>query len=190
MPLPRAFTFIRHGQTDWNVQDRFQGAMDIPLNATGIDQAQAAGQLLANHPFDAAITSPLGRTRHTADLVLAGHPTPLPLHTHAGLRERSMGAWEGRLRHELWAEHGLPQGHPSTDAYLPPDAETWAQTEARALATVQEILATHTGELLLISHGGIFRALMRVLTDTVLHTDNCVPYRIEKHAGVWRATAL
>ena len=63
---------LRHGETSWNVQRRFQGQSDIPLNDKGILLAELTGEGLANVPFDLAFTSPLCRARQTAELVLAG----------------------------------------------------------------------------------------------------------------------
>ena len=62
---------LRHGETSWNVQRRFQGQSDIPLNDKGILLAELTGEGLANIPFDLAFTSPLCRARQTAELVLA-----------------------------------------------------------------------------------------------------------------------
>ena len=60
---------IRHGQTDWNINDKVQGSSDIPLNETGIQQAYETKKILDNYEFDVVISSPLGRTVHTANIV-------------------------------------------------------------------------------------------------------------------------
>jgi probable phosphoglycerate mutase len=64
---PRRFYFLRHGQTDWNREGRYQGTSNVPLNATGIAQARAAAELLARVKVDRIIASPLFRALKTAD---------------------------------------------------------------------------------------------------------------------------
>ena len=81
--------FIRHGETDWNRQQRFQGQIDVPLNALGHQQAARLAQRLAGEPPDAMISSDLLRTRETsAPLALTWGQTPA---LNAGLREQHFG---------------------------------------------------------------------------------------------------
>lgn len=84
---------LRHGETSWNVQRRFQGQSDIPLNDKGILLAELTGEGLANIPFDLAFTSPLCRARQTAELVLAGRD--VPLYVEPRLIEMAFGVYEG-----------------------------------------------------------------------------------------------
>ena len=84
---------LRHGETSWNVQRRFQGQSDIPLNDKGILLAELTGEGLANVPFDLAFTSPLCRARQTAELVLAGRD--VPLYVEPRLIEMAFGVYEG-----------------------------------------------------------------------------------------------
>ena len=87
---------IRHGETDWNVDKRLQGHIDIALNAEGLRQAAALGAVLADEPLDAVFASDLQRARDTAQAVAA--PQALPVQIAPTLRERCYGAFEG-LRH-------------------------------------------------------------------------------------------
>ena len=74
MPIPkRSFYFLRHGQTDWNVEGRFQGHTDMPLTELGVSQAHLAARALANCPVDMLVTSPLMRALKTAAIVAEHH---------------------------------------------------------------------------------------------------------------------
>ena len=97
---------VRHGETDWNRQGRFQGQIDIPLNANGRAQAEAAGSFLASVSIHRAYTSPMARPRQTAERILASHPG-VPLTASRGLVEIGHGLWEGRLEQEI--AEGWPQ---------------------------------------------------------------------------------
>lgn len=97
---------VRHGETDWNRQGRFQGQMDIPLNATGREQAAAASRFLASEWISRAYTSAMARPRQTAETILSCHPG-VPLTSVKGLVEIGHGLWEGRLEAEI--AEGWPQ---------------------------------------------------------------------------------
>ena len=92
--MTRKIYIIRHGETDWNRERRFQGQTDIPLNDRGREQAVALakqfGDLL---PFDRIVTSDLGRARETAEIMSRGYDTPI--FSDAGFREMNFGKWEG-----------------------------------------------------------------------------------------------
>jgi probable phosphoglycerate mutase len=97
---------VRHGETDWNRQGRFQGQMDIPLNPTGWEQAAAASRFLQEVPITRAYTSAMARPRQTAETILSFHPG-VPLTSVQGLVEIGHGLWEGRLEAEI--AEGWPQ---------------------------------------------------------------------------------
>lgn len=154
--------FIRHGQTDYNVQQRFQGQIDPPLNATGHGQARRLGERLARERYDALVASDLLRTRQTAAPVAAAWRTePLLM---PGLREQSFGVLEGLdaptvgARHpELWArwlEHRAD--------YALPGGESSLQFHARVLQAVQEIVRELPGRrVAVVTHGGVLDMLWR-----------------------------
>lgn len=85
--------FVRHGQTDWNIQNRLQGSVDIPLNPTGINQAHILADKLNSIHFDLIISSPLSRALHTANII--NENRNIPLMTETSLLERSFGCLEG-----------------------------------------------------------------------------------------------
>lgn len=106
LPKPRAgyqgvrLLLVRHGETDWNRQGRFQGRIDVPLNETGCQQAQQVAEFLKTVPIDFAVSSPMSRPRETAELILRHHPE-IALELTDGFREISHGAWEGKLEAEI-----------------------------------------------------------------------------------------
>ena len=154
--------FIRHGETDWNRQQRFQGQIDVPLNATGHLQAARLGARLAAEPPDLLVSSDLQRARDTAaPLATAWARTPQLM---PGLREQSFGLLEGldvptiQDRHpELWArwlEHAAD--------FALPGGESLRSFHARVLAAVHELAAAHPGRhIVVVTHGGVLDMLWR-----------------------------
>ena len=160
--IPRIL-FVRHGETDWNVEGRLQGQKDIPLNALGRIQADDVGRRLSkliNNPVQSQwIVSPLGRTRETAEIARrALGLEPLAYRTEDQLKEITFGAWEGFT----WAE--LRKSAPSAEAeraknkwgYVPPGGESYEMLTKR----IGLWLDTVTDEIVAVSHGGVARALM------------------------------
>lgn len=174
--------FIRHGETDWNLQDRIQGQTDIPLNANGISQAMNLGSLLADIPFTAAFSSDLSRAQQTAELVL--QPRSLPIVPSLSLRERSAGALEGvnkehfeeRIRPFLLSEQAL---HHETYLCTPwhPEIETSHSVFKRVTHFLFPLVALHLSQtLLVVSHGGVLRSILDHLSFTPKKrwiVDNC-----------------
>ena len=143
---------VRHGESTWNAERRWQGQADPPLSPRGEAQARAAAlAVTALGPFDSVRCSPLQRARRTAELVAsgAGLPAPVPL---VGLEERGAGAWTGLTHAEIDARWpGARAG-----AWRPDDYEPEAALAARARAA----LATLSGaRALVVLHEGVLRAL-------------------------------
>ncbi len=100
---------LRHGHSEWNLANRFTGWTDIPLTASGLDEARAAGEALARAGlgFDAVHVSVLVRTRQTAEAVLAALGTPtVPIHSTWRLNERHYGVLQGMQKQEIFAAWG------------------------------------------------------------------------------------
>ena len=155
-------SFIRHGETDWNLQQRFQGQIDVPLNATGHAQAARLAARLAATPADHLYSSDLLRARETAaGLERAWGREALPL---PALREQSFGLLEGldvptiRTRHPaLWAEWLLHHAD-----YALPGGESLRQFHARVLEAVHELASAHAGRhVVVVTHGGVLDMLWR-----------------------------
>lgn len=143
---------VRHGETDWNRQRRIQGRTDIPLNATGREQARATGMRLAGREWDGIAASPLARARETAELIAAevglGEPELIP-----SLVERDYGEAEGMD----WIEVDRRFGH---DAPVP-GRESRREVAERVVPALLELAAAHPHDaLIVVSHGGAIRAVL------------------------------
>lgn len=164
--------FIRHGETDWNLQGRIQGHTDIPLNATGTSQAALLGELLGQVPFSAAFSSDLLRARQTAELVLK--PRALPVIASTALRERSAGKMEGQSTDKL--DQGvrpffLSENALNKETYLSNAWHPELKTTNSVLQRVMDFLfplVNHYQEqpILVVSHGGVLRSLLDHLSFT------------------------
>ena len=147
---------VRHGQTDWNRDGRFQGHADTPLNETGRGQARALAEALATERVDAVYSSDLQRARHTAAAV--ADAAGLDVVTLPELREKHFGTWEG-LTHAEIAER-FPEAPRGSWG----DGETSEEMASRVLGALRQIAARHDGEtVLVVSHGGPLLAVRRHL---------------------------
>jgi broad specificity phosphatase PhoE len=92
--------FVRHGETEWNRQQRFQGKIDVPLNDNGRVQGGKAAGFLKDVQIDFAVSSPMLRPKETAENILQYHPN-VKLELHEGLSEISHGLWEGKFERQI-----------------------------------------------------------------------------------------
>jgi glucosyl-3-phosphoglycerate phosphatase len=122
----------RHGQTAWNAERRFQGHSDIPLDATGREQARDAARYLAAMRPDAIFSSDLARAAETGAYL--GELTGLPVQLDKDLRERGGGSWEGLTDREI--REGYPAEYA---AWIPPDGEPVSAVADRAAGALQRI---------------------------------------------------
>jgi probable phosphoglycerate mutase len=153
---------IRHGETDWNRELRFQGHVDVGLNATGLEQAQRLAQRLAGETVDALYASDLLRTRQTAEPVT----TRLGLDGQADAqwREQSFGLVDGMRVDDI------KQQHPDAWAgwlrfdedFAMPEGETTRQFHARVMDAVQRIASAHPQQaVIVVTHGGVLDMIYR-----------------------------
>lgn len=154
--------FVRHGETDWNAERRYQGQMDIPLNARGREQARRNGETLRQavpHLSELdLVTSPLGRARETMAIMLGELGVSADrLRFDDRLRELSYGAWEGKLESELPSldPEGFADREQDRFRWRPPQGESYADLFART----GEWLKTVGRDTLVASHGGVSRCL-------------------------------
>ena len=156
----RRVVFWRHGQTKWNVEHRFQGSSDVPLDSVGREQAAQAARLLAGLRPHAIVSSDLVRARQTAAPLSA--LTGLTVTTDVRLRERFGGEWEGLTDTEI------RQRYPERWAsWEPLGGETLAEVASRFATAVQENAEQlGPGEVLVVvSHGAAIRAGMAALLE-------------------------
>jgi broad specificity phosphatase PhoE len=148
---------VRHGESTWNAEGRWQGQADPPLSARGEAQAaQAARTLAALRPFDAIVASTLQRARRTAELLAATLRTDV--HTHPDLVERAAGPWHGLPRSDIEASWPgwLADGR-RPDGYEPDE-----DLRRRATAALAHLCRDLPGaRILVVSHGGVIAALER-----------------------------
>ncbi len=148
----------RHGESDWNVEKRFQGHSDRPLTNRGREQAHALADLVASEEIDAVYTSPLSRARETAEIVAvrAGlEPIALP-----ELREVDTGSWSGLSRVDVEARfpEGFARWRSGGSGWE--DGETYEEMAERVIGALRTIAEDHPdGRVLVISHGGPIRAI-------------------------------
>ena len=145
---------VRHGETDWNSEGRYQGQSDIPLNAKGMAQAEALARRLRGEKFDAIYTSDLARAAQTAEALAV--ETGTPVHLDPRLREIDQGEWEGLLLTEIEARNAEAFRLRRLDplAAHPPGGETVGQVRERVLEVIHEIQQTYpSGRVAIVSHG-------------------------------------
>ncbi|MBH8573450.1 histidine phosphatase family protein [Nostocaceae cyanobacterium CENA369] len=134
---------VRHGETEWNRQTRFQGQIDVPLNDNGRQQAQKAGEFLQDVAIDFAVSSSMLRPKETAEIILRHHPD-IKLELQDGLREISHGLWEGKLEEEIEQEFPgeLQRWRTQPAAVQMPEGENLQQVWERSVAAWQSIVQT------------------------------------------------
>ena len=152
---------LRHGETVWNRERRYQGWTDTPLSAEGFVQAEAAARELKEHAFAAVYASPLRRARDTAVAIAAPHG--LAVETDPAFKELGFGRWEGLTLDE--ARAGFPSvydGWAKTPHLIsPPGGESLAQARERVLAGLERLRAGHPDEIVcLVAHGIPVRILI------------------------------
>ena len=160
---------IRHGETAWNVDNRIQGQLDIPLNDTGRWQAHRLALAVADEGIDALYSSDLRRALETAASVAAG--CGLAIVTDTGLRERGFGVFEGLTYEEI--RQRFPE---QSERWRKRDpdfgaegGETLRDFFARSVATVTRLAAAHPGQTIaVVSHGGVMDALYRAASHIAL----------------------
>lgn len=163
--------FIRHGETDWNVDKRIQGQTDTPLNETGRGQALAMAFNAAHHDFSAVYSSDLVRALDTAKMVAARRG--LDVRHLPQIRERHFGIFQG-----LTAEDGL-QRYPAADVwYTARDVnydfvtgESLVQFAERVKQAVDTLAKNHPNQTIaVVSHAGVLEIVYRKATGRPLHT--------------------
>ncbi len=156
---------IRHGQTDWNLQGRFQGREDIPLNDTGIFQAEECAKALSGEPFRAIVSSPLSRARRTAE-ILAEHLQIPQLLLEEGITERDFSKVSGMTPAEREAFYASGE---------PDDKEPWEQLCSRMMGSLHKYAKQfHRDNIIMVSHGASINAVLSVLSNGTTGTGKII----------------
>jgi alpha-ribazole phosphatase len=145
---------VRHGQTDWNVEGRYNGQEDTPLNEVGVRQAEETAGKLAGESFTAVYASDLQRAYRTAEIITAR--LGLPIQTDTRLREIHQGEFQGMLVTEISERYAvvMQQWHANPATAHAPGGESVTQVAARLAAAADDIARAHPGErVLVVSHG-------------------------------------
>jgi broad specificity phosphatase PhoE len=175
------FFFVRHGQTDANLQNLICGGKwDIELNAHGRAQAEKAAQCLrsAVPGLKAICSSPLRRARATAELIAAQYGSPRSLNLHDlqikiidELSEWDMGEWDRRDYHEVKADF-----HSTRE---PVGGESRTEFKDRIARALEKCLK-EAGPLLIVAHGEVWNSMQDLLQVPRVYIENCAPHRISK----------
>jgi 2,3-bisphosphoglycerate-dependent phosphoglycerate mutase len=187
---------IRHGETEWNRQGRFQGHLNSALNQEGLEQAAALGERLAEERFDLLLSSDLGRALQTASAIAmrTGHEIVV----EPRLRERRMGVFQGLTRDEAQARY--PEDYARFRSHDPdyviPEGESLRQLLQRSIACFSELAARHQGRTLAtVTHGGVLAMLYRHATAMPLDAPRDFPLhntgvnRFQHCDGTWQLRA-
>ncbi|HYF50202.1 MAG TPA: histidine phosphatase family protein [Planctomycetota bacterium] len=192
--MPTTLTLIRHGETEWNKNSRWQGQLDIPLSELGLEQARRLAARLKEQRarFDAIYSSDLGRALKTAETISAvTGPAPLTLKE---LREIDVGTWSGLYTHEL--ETRFPEDYRRMKAgedIKRGGAESMADVVVRVRKFLGTVVERHSQQhVAIVTHNGVIRAALMLMKNLTVEQGrelglmkNCSITRAEFHAGRW-----
>lgn len=194
---------IRHGQSQWNLENRFTGWVDVPITETGAQEARRAAKLLDGARFDLAFTSKLIRAEQTLQIILeeTGQKA-LPVHRDQAINERHYGDLQGLNKAETAKKYGDAQVHIWRRSYdvAPPGGESLKDTAARALPYFREKIMPEVKagrSVLVVAHGNSLRAIVMELDGLSqeqvmeLNIDTCKPitYEIDASGKVLQKSA-
>jgi broad specificity phosphatase PhoE len=166
----KSFYFLRHGETDWNRQQRIMGQSDIPLNKTGVLQAKTVAEKIQVLAIDAIVTSPLKRAYETAEII--GNKIRQPVFIENDLQEFCWGVMEGKVKGdcsykdtpfepEKWWKQGI----------VPTGAEAFSEFVSRAVKATNYHLPLYQS-ILFVAHGGIIMAILAAISKPPQRVDN------------------
>lgn len=153
MGKPTTLVLVRHGETDWNVEGRYQGQADPPLNERGRRQARGVGRELGRLGLDAIYSSDLSRAYDTA--LEVAKAAGLDVQVDTRLREIRQGEWQGLLVVEIECRYPetFRRWREDPTSATPPGGEDLFQLEERVLASARELVNSHPGQrMAIVSH--------------------------------------
>jgi broad specificity phosphatase PhoE len=159
---------VRHGETEWNVEEVFRGRIDIELNETGLRQAELLAEYLSGVKIDAVYSSPLRRALKTAEVIASPHK--LEVKIAPGLIDCDFGKWQGLTLQEVKDRYKELCAEWIRNPHLVtmPDGESLNDVRGRALKVVDEVMAKYEGTVVLVSH----RVVNKVLICALLGLEN------------------
>jgi phosphoserine phosphatase len=188
---------VRHGQTPWNKDKIFRGSKDIPLNEQGREEARLAGEWLQGETIHAAYTSPLSRSRDTAQAIAQHHGVEVK--NLPGLSDLCYGNWEGLPLAAVKVEYSDLYRQWETAPHMVrfPGGETLAELRGRAWSALQEVTFRHQEQTVLLA---AHRAVNKVLIAALIGLDDSHFWRIGQDTtalnrfhylnGVWHIIAI
>ncbi len=171
---------VRHGQSQYNLENRFTGNVDIELTALGREEARKAGEQLRSFHFDIAFTSTLKRAQESLTIILdALGETAIPVYKDAALNERCYGDLQGLNKADILKQYGEEQFNLWRRSYAiqPPNGESLKDTEARALPYFTKEIETQLQagkNILIVAHGNSLRTIIKNLEHI---SDDDIPHR-------------
>ena len=165
----RKLILVRHGQSTYNLENRFTGWKDVPLTDNGIKEAQDAISLLKNIPIDIAFTSNLKRAQDTLDIILSGLKLKIITTRHESLNERDYGSLIGQNKAEAALKFGEEQVQIWRRSYNvpPPDGESLEMTYERCIPYFKKYILSNisTNNIIISAHGNSIRAIVKYLLN-------------------------
>jgi 2,3-bisphosphoglycerate-dependent phosphoglycerate mutase len=161
---------VRHGQSLWNLENRFTGWVDVPLTAQGEAEARRAGERLRGITLDVAYTSNLQRAQRTLALILESIPLELPTIRDMALNERDYGDLAGLNKDDMRKKYGEEQVHIWRRSYdvAPPNGESLKDTRARTVPFFERAILgdiRQGKDVLVVAHGNSNRSIVMALEN-------------------------
>ena len=188
---------VRHGETTWNVEGRYQGQEDTPLSQRGLQQGQLLAEGLRNIPIDLCISSPLQRSYQTCKFCADLHK--LPVATDERLLEINHGTWEGVLAKDIEAQYPqeFHQWHTQHHLVQMPGGENLEDVRRRVRAAFDDYAAAYPNQTILVAaHDAVNKAIICDLLELSMEhfwqikQDNTCINVLEYQDGIWRVVLL
>jgi 2,3-bisphosphoglycerate-dependent phosphoglycerate mutase len=172
---------VRHGQSEWNKENRFTGWIDVDLSPKGAEEAASAGEKLMNYKFEMAFSSALKRANRTLSIILeAIGQSKIPVYKDLALNERMYGDLQGLNKDEVKAKHGEVQFNLWRRSYdvAPPNGESLKDTADRVIPYYQKFIEPELKKgknIIIAAHGNSLRALVmyieKLTSDQILKVE-------------------
>ena len=170
---------VRHGETEWNVEEVFRGRIDVELNQAGVEQAELLAEYLGGLKIDAVYSSPLKRALTTAEVIAGYHQ--LDVEIAPGLTDFDYGEWQGLPHQEVKEKYKelYAQWINNPHQVRMPAGESLGDVRERAIGVVNNVIAQYAGTVVLVSH----RVVNKVLICALLGLDNSHFWNIRLDIG-------